>query len=189
MSVRATAQPHAWPGDFDTVLTAIGPALVERHGVDRCRWRALGLVDGHVAALSDDAGFAWVDRVLLDLYFALDRGEPRGEHGRRGSGSARRPISIKPLIGSGSSEEASTRWARLEALGAERGWTDRLMVALEQACSRVRTARPTSARPGVSAPSASNDLRRLVDAGLLEQRGRGRATSYVATAQLRGVVT
>ena len=38
----------------------------------------------------------------------------------------------------------------------------------------------------MSAPTASNDLRRLVDAGLVVQRGKGRTTRYVASEALRG---
>jgi DNA-binding transcriptional ArsR family regulator len=37
----------------------------------------------------------------------------------------------------------------------------------------------------VSAPTASNDLRRLLDAGLVVQRGKGRNTRYVASNALR----
>jgi hypothetical protein len=38
----------------------------------------------------------------------------------------------------------------------------------------------------VSAPTASNDFRRLLDAGLVIQQGRGRATRYLASDSLRG---
>jgi len=41
----------------------------------------------------------------------------------------------------------------------------------------------------VSAPTASSDLRRLVDAGLINQKGRGRATRYAAGDGLRGDVS
>lgn len=37
----------------------------------------------------------------------------------------------------------------------------------------------------MSAPTASNDFRRLLDAELVVQRGRGRTTRYVASEMLR----
>jgi DNA-binding transcriptional ArsR family regulator len=37
----------------------------------------------------------------------------------------------------------------------------------------------------VSLASASNDLRRLQDSGLIEQEGRGRSIRYRASEQLR----
>jgi DNA-binding transcriptional ArsR family regulator len=37
----------------------------------------------------------------------------------------------------------------------------------------------------VSPPTASNDFRRLLDAGLVVQMGKGRVTRYVASANLR----
>jgi hypothetical protein len=38
----------------------------------------------------------------------------------------------------------------------------------------------------VSLPTASNDFRRLLDARLVVQQGKGRTTRYVATEGLRG---
>jgi DNA-binding transcriptional ArsR family regulator len=43
-----------------------------------------------------------------------------------------------------------------------------------------------AAEADVSAPTASNDLRRLLDAGLVVQQGKGRTTRYVASESLRG---
>lgn len=84
--------------------------------------------------------------------------------------------------------EAAIRWGVLEGVVEERGWPDRLVVALEQSLiggsDRARYERET----GVSSGTASNDFRRLVDAGLVLQRGRGPATSYVATDELRARV-
>jgi Fic family protein len=80
--------------------------------------------------------------------------------------------------------EAGARWACLERLVQQRGWPDRLVIALEQSLFQG-TDRATYADEGdVSAPTASNDLRRLLDAGLIDRRGRGRATRYVASEQL-----
>jgi DNA-binding transcriptional ArsR family regulator len=41
------------------------------------------------------------------------------------------------------------------------------------------------AEADIAAPTASNDLRRLLDAGLVIQRGKGRTTRYVASDDLR----
>lgn len=82
-------------------------------------------------------------------------------------------------------EEAGARWSRLEALVELRGWPDRLVIALEQSLA-ARTDRTRYGREAdVSPVTASHDLRRLVDAGLLQQRGRGPSTSYQARQGLR----
>jgi Fic family protein len=83
-------------------------------------------------------------------------------------------------------EQAAERWSRLEMLAEDRGWPDRLVIALEQSLSG-RTDRTKYGREAdVSSVTASGDLRRLVDAGLLHQQGRGPSTSYEASEQLRG---
>ena len=83
---------------------------------------------------------------------------------------------------------AATRWASLEALAEQRAWPDRLVIALEQSLfdGVERAAYATEAQ--VSLATASSDLRRLVDAGLLAQRGRTRSTRYVASDTLRAHV-
>lgn len=82
-------------------------------------------------------------------------------------------------------EQAATRWERLERLADERGWPDRFMIALEQSifgvCDRTGYAREAS----VSAATASSDLRRMVEAGLLVQGGQGPATRYAPSDALR----
>ena len=80
--------------------------------------------------------------------------------------------------------EAGTRWAYLEALVQQRGWPDRLVIALEQSIFQGTDRTSYTAEADVSAPTASSDLRRLLDAGLIIQRGRGRATRYVASDNL-----
>jgi hypothetical protein len=84
--------------------------------------------------------------------------------------------------------EAGARWSALERLVDERGWPDRLVIALEQSLfdGADRTSYATEA--DVSAPTASNDLRRLLDAGLVAQRGKGRTTRYVASDALRAAL-
>jgi Fic family protein len=82
-------------------------------------------------------------------------------------------------------ETAGRRWAKLEALAAERGWPDRLVIALEQGLFSGVTPAGYAGEAEVSQATASNDLRRLTDAGLLAARGRTRNTRYHATAALR----
>jgi hypothetical protein len=83
---------------------------------------------------------------------------------------------------------AGKRWASLEALAEQHAWPDRLVIALEQSLfdGAERAAYATEAQ--VSLATASSDLRRLVDAGLLVQRGRTRSTRYVASDTLRAHV-
>lgn len=80
---------------------------------------------------------------------------------------------------------AGARWATLETIAEQRGWPDRMVIALEQSLvggtDRGRYAREAETSPA----TASADLRRLTDAGMLEQRGLGRNSRYVATEQLR----
>lgn len=85
----------------------------------------------------------------------------------------------------GQIERAAARWERLEALVAERGWPERLTIALEQSLAGRTDRGRYGAGAGVSPASASGDVRRLLDAGLLERRGQGRSTAYVASERLR----
>ena len=82
-------------------------------------------------------------------------------------------------------ERAAARWTLLEGLVNERGWPDRLVIALEQALIGGTDRARYGSEAAVSPASASGDLRRLLDAGLLDQRGRGRSTMYVASEGLR----
>lgn len=82
-------------------------------------------------------------------------------------------------------EQASRRWAALERLAEDRGWPDRLVIALEQSLFDGVDRASYIKESGISAPTASNDLRRLLDAGLVEQHGRSRNTRYVASDALR----
>ncbi len=80
--------------------------------------------------------------------------------------------------------EAGARWAYLETLVEQRDWPDRLVIALEQSLFQGTDRTAYVAEAAVSAPTASSDLRRLLDAGLISQRGRGPAIRYVASEQL-----
>jgi len=81
--------------------------------------------------------------------------------------------------------EVGRRWAYLEALVERRGWPDRLVIALEQSLFRGTERAAYASEADVSDATASGDLRRLLDAGLIVRRGRGRTTRYVASDVLR----
>jgi len=80
--------------------------------------------------------------------------------------------------------DAAKRWSFLEALVEQRGWPDRLVVALEQSLFQGVDRSSYVEEAGVSQPTASNDLRRLLDAGLVAQQGSGRSTRYRAATRL-----
>lgn len=82
-------------------------------------------------------------------------------------------------------DRAAARWDVLERLAEERGWPDRLVIALEQSLTGGTESSGYRAQAEVSAPTASADFRRLMDAGLTELRGKGRNTRYVASGRLR----
>lgn len=81
--------------------------------------------------------------------------------------------------------EAATRWSYLESLVERRRWPDRLVVALEQSLIEGVDRASYAAEADVSAPTATNDLRRLLDAQLVVRRGKGRTTRYSASELLR----
>jgi hypothetical protein len=80
---------------------------------------------------------------------------------------------------------ATTRWAALEDLVQSRGWPDRLVIALEQSLIDGVERKAYAAEADVSLATATTDLRRLVDAGLITRHGRTRSTKYVASDALR----
>lgn len=82
-------------------------------------------------------------------------------------------------------DQAAQRWSYLERLVEGRGWPDRLVIALEQSLFDGTDRARYSAEADVSAPTASNDLRRLLDAGLITRQGRGPTTRYVASERLK----
>jgi Fic family protein len=84
-------------------------------------------------------------------------------------------------------ERAAARWGSLEGLVEERGWPERLTIALEQSLTARTDRARYAAEAGVSPATASADIRRLLDAGLLEQRGQGRNTAYLASQRLREI--
>jgi Fic family protein len=82
-------------------------------------------------------------------------------------------------------EAAGARWAILEEIVETRDWPDRLVIALEQSLIGGTDRDRYSREADVSFATASSDLRRLVDAGLVAQIGRGRTTGYRASDDLR----
>jgi hypothetical protein len=83
---------------------------------------------------------------------------------------------------------AAQRWASLEALAERNAWPDRLVIALEQGLFDGVERAAYASEAEISLATASSDLRRLVDAGLLVQRGRTRTTRYLASETLRAYV-
>ncbi len=85
-------------------------------------------------------------------------------------------------------EEAAARWDHLEGLIAERGWPERLVIALEQSLAGGTERSTYGEEADISPATASADFRRLLDAGLVTQRGRGRNIRYVSSEKLRAAV-
>lgn len=85
-------------------------------------------------------------------------------------------------------EQAASRWQRLEELAEARGWPDRIVIALEQSLLGGTDRSRYCEEAEVSPATASSDFRRLLDAGLVEQRGRTRNITYVAADELRARV-
>ena len=85
-------------------------------------------------------------------------------------------------------EQAAVRWGSLEALVEERGWPDRIVIALEQSLFEGASRLAYGTEAGVSLVTAGGDFRRLLDAGLVAREGRTRNTRYVASEALRGEV-
>jgi hypothetical protein len=83
---------------------------------------------------------------------------------------------------------AGERWSRLEELTAGRGWPDRLAIALEQSLFQGTDRASYAEEADVSMATASADLRRLHDAGLVVRHGKGRSTRYLAGDPLRVAV-
>jgi Fic family protein len=86
-------------------------------------------------------------------------------------------------------EQAALRWQRLEERAEARGWPDRIVIALEQSLLGGTDRGRYCEEADVSPATASTDFRRLLDAGLVEQRGRTRNITYVASRELRTLVS
>ncbi len=85
--------------------------------------------------------------------------------------------------------QAAARWQRLEEAISGRNWPERMVIALEQSLIGGTDRSGYAEEADISPATASADLRRLLDAGLVEQRGRGRNSSYRASEQLRAAAT
>ena len=86
-------------------------------------------------------------------------------------------------------EQAGERWEVLENLAADRGWPERLVIAMEQCLTGGTTSATYRDEAEVTPPTASGDFRRLLDAGLARQEGKGRSTRYVASDALRDLIS
>jgi Fic family protein len=84
--------------------------------------------------------------------------------------------------------EAGRRGGALEALVADRRWPDRLVIALERSLVGGADRAGYAEEADVSTATASADLRRLLDAGLVERRGATKAARYFAGDDLRRTV-
>jgi Fic family protein len=82
-------------------------------------------------------------------------------------------------------KRAAARWGQLEELVEKRDWPERLVIALEQSLAGGTERGKYGEEAEVSPATASADFRRLLDAGLVDQRGSGRNTSYEASPRLR----
>ncbi|HEX6492471.1 MAG TPA: Fic family protein, partial [Candidatus Dormibacteraeota bacterium] len=85
-------------------------------------------------------------------------------------------------------EMAAARWEASEGIVAAHGWPERVVIALERALTGTLDRSGYAAEADVSPVTATLDLRRLVDARLVVQEGRGRATRYRASPQLRRLI-
>ncbi len=77
-------------------------------------------------------------------------------------------------------ERAGARWSFLERLVEDRGWSDRLVIALEQSLFHGADRSSYATEAGISPATASADLRRLLDTGLVTRQSLGRTTRYTA---------
>lgn len=84
--------------------------------------------------------------------------------------------------------EAAERWDQLEREVESRGWPDRFVIALEQSLVGGADRAGYGEEAAVSPATASADLRRLLDGGLVERHGRGRSTRYRASERLRALL-
>jgi Fic family protein len=85
-------------------------------------------------------------------------------------------------------ERAGARWGFLESLVEGRGWSDRLVIALEQSLFHGADRSSYATETGISPATASADLRRLLDTGLVVRQNLGRMTRYTASDALRSDV-
>jgi Fic family protein len=82
-------------------------------------------------------------------------------------------------------DQHQQRQLDLQRLVAARSLPERLVAALEHSLDASAVRSRYAQQVGVSVATASNDLRRLVDAGWVRRAGKARHTHYIATASLR----
>lgn len=171
----------------------------------------------HVAALSDDPWFGWVDRLILDLHFEACSSQRATRPGRwrtgpvyvtsprssrAGDGIAYRgpdAAEVPRLVGETLTWLAEgdldahvvvrAAMAHLHLVSIHpfqdgNGRISRIVQALERCLSGGTERAAYAAEAGVSPATASADLRRLLDAGLVERKGTTRDARYVPSAML-----
>lgn len=84
--------------------------------------------------------------------------------------------------------EAAMRWTRLAGLAKERRWPERIVIALDQALTAGTDRARYAAEAEIALATATGDLRRLLDAGLLVQGGAGRSVRYAPSAALLAII-
>ena len=71
----------------------------------------------------------------------------------------------------------------------QRGWPDRVVIALGHSVFSGIARAADALEAGISLATATSDIRRLVEAGLVTQRGRAGSTRDTATDGLRRIAT
>ena len=84
---------------------------------------------------------------------------------------------------------AARRWDTLEKFAAKRMWPGRAVIAMEHSLVSEIDRSVYAAEAEISLATATSDIRRLVDAGLITQQGRAGSTRYTATGKLRELIT
>ena len=88
----------------------------------------------------------------------------------------------------GQVKSAVRRWETLEQFAAKHMWPGRAVIAMEHSLVSEIDRSVYATEADISLATATSDIRRLVDAGLVTQKGRAGSTRYTATERLRDLV-
>lgn len=132
----------------------------------------------------------WLGNNTEDYYNVLTvTGRATGDPMARptcGSPSSFARITCKPKTVARRFDEASAIWAELDQLVAHHGLPERVTSILYEAVLGYRLRRSVYIKAtNIEQRTASRDLGRLVDVGVLEPRGETKGRYYVAGEQLR----